>query len=61
MTVGAMAAHPHAVAAMVAEVVMAAAVAAGEPALQLHHRGCTLAGVQMQHYVWLSAWQVSEA
>ena len=39
MTVGAMAAHPHAVAAMAVEVATAAAVAAGEPALQLHRRG----------------------
>ena len=58
---GAMAAHPHAVAAMAVEVATAAAVAAGEPALQIHRRGCTVAGVQVQCHVWLSARQLSEA
>ena len=59
MTVGAMAAHPHAVVAMVVEVGTAAAAAAGEPAL--HHRGCTVARVQMQVKFWLCAWQLSNA
>ena len=61
MTVGAMAAHPHVVAAMAVEAVMAVAAAAGEPALQLHHRGCPVAGVPRQWDVWLAAWQLSEA